>query len=87
MATAILASASQYRLPESDRRQILSTIPPIIQYPNGVVPDSLVQQNSHIFPKFIGRTNIHVAEMEHIMHEEVALQQVDFFNKYGDIFG
>lgn len=89
MATAILTfeSQSQYRLPESDRRQILSTLPPKIEYPGGIVPDFVLRQYSHIFPMMAGLTNLSIVEVESIMSDEVSRQRDVFLAKNGNLFG
>jgi len=89
MATTILAASQriQYRLPEADRQQILATMPADITFPDGIVPDALLLQNSHIFPKLTGRTKLSIGEMNRIMRDEVALQQADFLKIHDGIFG
>lgn len=83
MATSILAS-SQYHLPESDRQKILSSIPQEIQYPNGIVPDLVLRQNSEYFPSLQGLTHISQSEMGQIMSAEVTRQRTIFVRMHGN---
>lgn len=78
MAETILAPATQYRLSDADRKEILATIPKKIQHPNGIVPNSIVRQSVQYFPKLRGKTNISQSEMEKIMDEEVCRQKSIF---------
>ena len=89
MTATSLASQQrlQYRLPESDRQQILSTLPPKIEYPGGIVPDFVLRQYSHIFPKMAGRTNLSIVDAESIMRDEASLQLAVFSENNGEIFG
>ena len=88
MATNILTpTQSQYRLPKADRQELLEGMPCEIQYPHGIVPDSVLQQSSEYFPALQGQTNISKTEMIQIMTTEVEHQKAVFIQKYGHIFG
>jgi len=80
MSTKILASKnnSQYRLSDTDRQQLLSTVPSKIAYPGGILPNALVRQHVKNFQKFAGRTDLAVSEAESIMEEEIK-HQYDVF--------
>lgn len=88
MATKILTSKnnSQYQLSYADRQQLLSTVPPRIEYPGGILPNDLVRQHVRNFPKFAGRTDLQLSEAESIMDEEIKHQYDVFAVKYGVIF-
>lgn len=88
MATKILASknTSQYCLADADRRQLLSTVPPRIEYPGGILPNDLVRQHVRNFPKFAGRTDLPLSEAEIIMDEEIKHQYDVFTVKNGILF-
>lgn len=88
MATNILTPTQpQYRLPKADRQAIIAGIPREIQYPQGIVPDSVLQQSLEYFPVLKGQTNISKTEMIQIMTTEVEHQKAIFVKKYGNIFG
>lgn len=69
MATRILtpASKSQYQLPEPDRLQLLSFIPPEIDYPDGVIPASLLVQSCKLVPSLPKNADIPVHEFHRLM--------------------
>ena len=88
MATNILTpSQLQYRLPKADRQALIAGIPHDIQYPNGIVPYSVLQQSLEYFPALKERSNISKTEMIQIMTTEVEHQKTVFVKKYGNIFG
>ncbi|KRH79552.1 hypothetical protein FERRO_06200 [Ferrovum sp. JA12] len=88
MATNILTPTQlQYRLPKTDKQKLLASMPCEIQYPHGIVPDSVLQQSSEYFPALQGQTNISKTEMIQIMTTEVEYQKAVFVKKYGNIFG
>ena len=87
MATNILTpSQLQYRLPEEDRQALIAGIPHEIQYPHGIVPDSVLQQSLEYFPALQERSNIYKTEMIKIMITEVEHQKAVFVKKYGNIY-
>lgn len=88
MASNILTPAAQskYCLADADRQQLLSTLPPKIEYPAGILPDCLVRRHIKHFPKFTGKTNLSLEEAEIIMAEEIKHQYVVFTVKHGVIF-
>lgn len=88
MATNILTpTQSQYSLPKADRQALLADMPCEIQYPHGIVPDSVLQQSLEYFPALQERSNISKTEMFQIMTTEVEHQKAVFVQKYGNIFG
>ena len=88
MTTNILTpTQSQYSLPKADRQALIADIPSEIQYPNGIVPDLVLQQSLEYFPALQGQTNISKTEMIQIMTTEVEHQKAVFVQKYGNIFG
>ena len=88
MATNILTpTQSQYRLAKEDRQALITGIPREIQYKNGIVPDSVLNQVLEYFPALQGKSNISKTEMIQIMTTEVEHQKAIFVQKYGNIFG
>lgn len=85
MAKNILAASDhKYRLPESDRQQLLATVPPAIEYAGGIVPVIVLQRSSKYFPKLIGLHGITQSKMLGIMQTEVAGQREKFIKAYGN---
>lgn len=66
MASTML-TPTQYCLPEADRQQILSTLPPKIEYPGGIIPANMLRQSSKLVPSLPANTCISVDEFHKIM--------------------
>lgn len=71
MASNML-SPTQYRLPEADRQQILSTLPPEIDYPSGIIPAAALRQSAKLVSSIHPNTSLTVDEFHKIMvHKSV----------------
>lgn len=83
MTTNILAP-TQYSLSPADRQAILASLPRKIQYPNGIVPDLVLQQFYKYFPELEKYSQISESKMNQIMAVEIQQQRSIFIEMYGN---
>ena len=83
MATNILAS-TQYTLSKNDRQALLASIPPNIEYPNGIVPSSVIKQASKHCPVLENFTAISIEKVHEIMSAKIQQEREKFIKLYGN---
>lgn len=85
MATNILTpTQTQYSLPNADRQVLLAGMPRKIQYPDGIVPDLVLQQTYKYFPELEKHSQISESKMNQIMVAEIQQQRSIFIEMYGN---
>lgn len=83
MATNILAP-TQYTLSKNDRQALLASIPPNIEYPNGIVPSSVIKQASKHCPVLENFTAISIEKVHEIMSAKIQQEREKFIKLYGN---
>ena len=85
MASNILAvSATQYQLDPADRQNLLASIPPKIQFPDDIVPNYVLQQNSNYCPELKKITQITYFKMDQIIDVKIQQERQKFIEIYGN---
>lgn len=83
MATNILAP-TQYTLSKIDRQTLLASIPQKIEYPNGIVPSSVIKQASKHCPELENFTAISIEKAHEIMSAKIQQERKKFIDIHGN---
>lgn len=83
MATNILAP-TEYMLSKNDRQMLLASIPPKIDYPNGIVPFSVLEQASKHCPELQNSASVCIEKVHEIMIVKIQQERKKFIKMYGN---
>ena len=83
MATNIL-TPTQYSLSKNDRQALLASIPPKIDYQNGFVPFSILEQASKHCPELEKCTSVSIEKVHEIMSAKIQQEREKFIKLYGN---
>lgn len=83
MTTNILAP-TEYTLSKNDRQMLLASIPPKIDYSNGIVPFSVLEQASKHCPELENCTSISIEKVHEIMSAKIQQERGKFIKIYGN---
>ena len=86
MATnSVTATPSKkYHLNAADRQNLLASIPPEIEYPNGIVPFAIIEQASKHCPELKKFTAISIEKLHEIMSAKIQQERQKFIEIYGN---
>lgn len=86
MATNSLAASTsnKYQLAKADRKNLLAGIPPKIEYPNGIVPSSVIKQASKHCPELENFTAISIEKVHEIMIVKIQQEREKCIEIYGN---
>ena len=83
MATNILAP-TEYTFSKNDRKALLASIPPKIEYPFGIVSFSALEQASKYCPDLEKYTSISIEKVHEIMSAKIQQEREKFIKLYGN---
>lgn len=83
MATNIL-TPTKYTLSKNDRQALLASIPPKIEYPNGIVPFSILEQASKHCPELENCPSVSIEKVHEIMIVKIQQEREKFIQMYGN---
>jgi hypothetical protein len=83
MATNFL-TPMKYTLSKNDRQALLASIPPKIEYPNGIVSFSVLEQASKHCPELDNYTPISIEKVHEIMIVKIQQEREKFILIHGN---